>query len=169
MSCSNCAANALRALGRLEDCLTAWHGAIERHSEAGNLGAASLVSWQMGISQLWLGRFPDAFVTYEAAVRAVGDEAIPERLLVAGGFGALLGFAGLYDSARTAIDEAFAVAGDAADDRSRGAARWGESVVTWSFGLVDEATVAGRTAVAHLRETTDAWTSPTRWRGRRSR
>ena len=161
--------SAFRALGRLEDCLDAWQGAIDRHLAAGNLSAASLVSWQMGISQLWLGRFPDAFVTYNAAVQAVGDAAIPERLLVAGGLGALLGFAGMYDTAMATIDDAFAVAGDVADDRSIGAALWGVAVVKWSYALVDEAVAAGRDAVEHLRKTPTRGRLPTRSRGRGSR
>ncbi len=146
------------ALGRLDDCLDAWQGSIERHLEAGNLNEASQVSGNMGIAQIWLGRFPDAFVTYEAAVRAAGDEPIPERLAISGGLGALYGFAGMYDVAMTTINEAFEVAGDVADDRSIGAARWGECVVTWSFGLVEESVAAGLDAVEHLRKTTDAWT-----------
>jgi tetratricopeptide (TPR) repeat protein len=150
--------SAFRALGRFEECLEAWQGAIDLHLEAGNLAAATLVSWQMGISQLWLGRFVDSFVTYEAAVRAVGDEAIPERLLVAGGLGALQGFAGTYDVAMATFNDAFAGAGDVGDDRSIGAARWAECVVTWSYGLVEESVAAGREAVARLRKTTDAWT-----------
>ena len=149
---------AFRALGRLEECLTAWQAAIDGCLKAGDLGRASLVSWQMGITQLWLGRFADTFVTYDAALRAVGDEAIPERLLLAGGHAALLGFAGLYDEAMQTVSDAVAVAGEVADDRSLGAAYWGASAVSWSFGKAEDTIRNGRAAVEKLRGTTDAWT-----------
>ncbi len=150
--------NALRALGRLEDCLTTWQQAVEHHLRAENRAAAGLLSWQMGVSLMWLGRFDDAFTTMYAGLQAVGDEAIPERLLVAGGLGSLLGFGGLYDEAVTTMAEARAAAGDVTDDRSLGVMAWTESLNGWNFGLLEQSIERGREAVARLRNSTDAWT-----------
>lgn len=150
--------DALRALGRLEDALAAWDKAFAHHLEADNRRAAALLSWKMGISQLWLGRFEDAFLTCERGVRAVGDDVIPERLLVAGAMGAITGFAGLYDAGMSSITEAVALSEEVADARGLGAGRWGQAVISWSFGRVEDTVRFGREAVGHLRDTSDAWT-----------
>ncbi|HUR76534.1 MAG TPA: AAA family ATPase [Acidimicrobiales bacterium] len=149
---------ALRALGRLEDCLETWQEAVAHHLRADNHAAAGLLSWQMGILQMWLGRMEDAFVTFDAAVREIGDEEVPERLLVGAGGAGLLGFAGMYDAAMTTIHDARAASGDVTDPRCLGVMSWTESLIGWSYGRLDDCVVAGRAAVRHLRETTDAWT-----------
>ncbi|MBA2607895.1 MAG: AAA family ATPase [Actinobacteria bacterium] len=149
---------AQRALGRLEDCLASWEQAIAHHLRAGNRAAAGLLSWQMGVSHLWLGHFEDAFLSMESGLKAVGDEAIPERLLVASGLASILGFAGMYDEGSKVMDEARAVVGGAADDRSLGVIAWTTSLNGWNFGLLPQSIEAGYEAIAHLRKTTDAWT-----------
>lgn len=91
---------ALRALGRLDECLVVWREALQRHVAAGKVADAGQVAWMTGVSHMWLGQFEDAFVAMHAGLEAVGDEPIPERLMIGGGLAALLGFAGMYHESR---------------------------------------------------------------------
>jgi tetratricopeptide (TPR) repeat protein len=167
---------ALRALGRLDDCVPVLQQAVARYLRAENRGAAVLLSWQMGVSQMWLGNFEGAFVTFDAGLRAVGDEPIPERLLVAGGLGALVGFAGMYDPAMSAVRDAQAVSGDVTDELCLGVMAWSISTIAWSLQRLEDGIVSGREAMGHLRNTTNAWalsdaaawlSFPLLWSGRR--
>lgn len=149
---------AFRALGSLAECLAAWNQSAAEHIEAGDVGAAGRVLWQMGISQIWLGQMEEAFVTYERAQRVLGDAPVPERLLVSGGLSALLSFGGLYDLAVSTAEEALVVAGDAATDRGLGSLHWARSVAAWNFGQMGIAMDRGLVGIEYLRRSTDAWT-----------
>ncbi len=149
---------ALRALGRIDDCVVAWKQAVEHHINAGDVGSAGRVSWEMGISHIWLGQFEEAFAVMYRGVEAVGDAAIPERLMVASGLSALLGFGGLYEQGAATARAARDAVGELDDDRALGVLKWTESLNAWNFGRLEECVVSGREAVARLRNTTDAWT-----------
>jgi tetratricopeptide (TPR) repeat protein len=149
---------AQRALGRLEDSLSTWQQAIERYLRDDNTAAAGMLSWQVGVSQMWLGRFEDAFVVMNSGLQALGDVSIPERLLLASGIGSILGFGGLYDAAITTFDEASEACRDVTDPRARGVMTWTRSLVAWNFGRIQDGINEGREAIALLRKTNDAWT-----------
>ncbi len=150
--------NALRALGRLDECVVAWDQAVTQHIAAGDLEATALLSWQMGVLHIWLGHFDDAFGAMHRGVEAVGEAPVPERLFVAAGLSSLLGFGGLYEEAVAAVDEARAAVGDTRDDRALGVALWTDSINGWNYGRLDVCIDTGLRAVEHLRKTTDAWT-----------
>jgi tetratricopeptide (TPR) repeat protein len=150
--------SALRALGRLPECIDAWRRSVEHHVAAGDIVSAAMVSWQLGVSQMWLGEFENAFGAFYRGVEAVGDAVVPERLLVASGLSSLLGFGGLYDQAVASLDEAEAAAEAGADSRARGVLRWVRSLNGWNYGRIEDCVVHGREAVELLRNSNDAWT-----------
>lgn len=150
-------AKALRALGRLSESIETWQQAIGLHIDAGNLASAALVSYQMGVSQMWLGDFDSAFGSFYRGVEAVGDSVIPERLFVAAGLSSLVGFSGLYEQAVSTAKEAEEAVGEVHDDRALGALRWTQSLNGWNYGKLQDCVVNGREAVARLRTTNDAW------------
>ncbi len=148
---------AFRALGRLPDCIDAWNRAVDHFVADDEVSGAGRVLWTMGVTQMWLGRLNDAFVTYDRGVNVMGDAKTPERLLVNSGYAGLLAFVD-YDQAIAAVDTAIAAVGDAATEQSLGVARWSHSIANWNFLHFAEAEADGRAAIEHLRRTTDAWT-----------
>ncbi|MEY2397070.1 MAG: hypothetical protein QOJ00_244, partial [Actinomycetota bacterium] len=148
---------AQRALGRLGPSLETWQLAVDLYLRAGNLSSAALLTWQMGVSHIWLGRFEDAYVVMHAGLEAVGEEPIAERLLLAAGLAAVLGFGGFYAEATAMIADARAVSADVTDERCLGVVAWTMSMNGWNFGRLEECIAAGSEALKHFRNTNDPW------------
>jgi class 3 adenylate cyclase/tetratricopeptide (TPR) repeat protein len=147
---------ACRALGRLGESIEAWNRAVDHFLADDERNDAGRVLWTMGVDQLWLGQFNEAFATYDRGMQIVGDVKTPERLMVNAGYAGLLAFVDYAQSVAT-VDAGIAAVGDAADDRSLGVALWSRSIAQWNWLRFPEAEADSKAAVDLLRRTSDAW------------
>lgn len=147
--------SAVRALGRFDECITAWTQVIDAYAAGGLVDEAAALCGEVGYLQVWLNRFEEAFATYTHGLNVVGDQATASRALLLALNGAMVGLAGLYEAGEPLLDEAEEMARAVGDDRALGRVQWGRSVSQWSNGRPREAIQSGRAAVEALRAAND--------------
>ena len=151
-------ARAIQIFGRLDECLTILDEVVDTYAEYGEYEPAGDVCWQMAYHQIWLNRFTDAFATYARGLQILADQHVPIKASLLAAASGLVAFAGAYPQGNEQMDNAEQLAREFDDDQVLGRLLWGRCFVGWSFGLVEEASEAGRRAVEHLRTARDGLT-----------
>jgi class 3 adenylate cyclase/tetratricopeptide (TPR) repeat protein len=150
-------ADALRAVGRFDDCIATLGEVIDTCADRGLTEEAAALCAEVGYLQIWLNRFVEAFGTYTRGLTIVGDQRTASRSQLLALHGAMIGLSGLYEDGARLLDEAEDIARSMGDDRALGRVLWGRAMSAWSNGWPREAIVYGREAIEVLRTTTDHW------------
>ncbi|HVF32389.1 MAG TPA: AAA family ATPase [Acidimicrobiales bacterium] len=148
---------AVRALGRFEECIALWEGAIETYAKSGLTDEAATLSAETGYQLIWLNRFEEGFVTYARGVSIIGDRPTPGRARLLGLSGGMAGLAGFYEAGMQQLDEAESIARALDDERSLGQVLWARAMADWSNSRTSQAIESGRAAIELLRRSNDQW------------
>jgi class 3 adenylate cyclase/tetratricopeptide (TPR) repeat protein len=149
---------ALRAVGRLGECLEIWEQVLDVYEEHGEVERAAELCYEIAYQYVWLDRMPEAVAVDARGVELLGDRRNATRVVLVAGAASVMGLAGFVDEADEQFAGALELARELGDDRTTGRLEWGRTLSNWSNSRIAEAVESGRASVEYLRRSQDAWT-----------
>jgi DNA-binding SARP family transcriptional activator/class 3 adenylate cyclase/tetratricopeptide (TPR) repeat protein len=148
---------ARRSLGRYEEALPDWEGALHGYEELGDSETAARMCLEASRDLWWLNRDQEALVWAERGLAALGDQETPQRAQMLGWTGVAGACVSPYEHGAEKIDEALALAERLGDKRLVGYGLVNRALHRGAFSLNREVLEAGQEGIRLLRAEGDLW------------